>query len=238
MTILTCEHLCLAYDGYVAVDHINFSIDEGDYLAIIGGNGSGKSTLMKGLLGLKVPLCGTISYEGVEAKDRGYLPQVFKLNQDFPASVEEVVLSGTLAQKGRRLFYGKADREQARKAMAELGISDLGSRSFRDLSGGQQQRVLLARALCGDKKMLFLDEPIKGLDPKMTEDFYQMVRRLNRERGLTIIHITHDVRRVVEDASKVLQLNTVLEFFGSTEAWTAWQRKNWEEGIHDLSQYI
>ncbi len=238
MTILSCHHLCMTYGQHVAVDHVSFVIDAGDYLAIIGGNGSGKSTLMKGLLQLKEPLCGEINYHGVEAKDRGYLPQTMEVAKDFPASVEEVVLSGTLGQMGHKLFYGKREKAMAKEAMEELQITHLKNVSYRDLSGGQQQRVLLARALCGDKKILFLDEPITGLDPKMTEEFYHMIRHLNVDHGITIVHISHDVKRVLEDANKILQMDVTAQFFGEKDEWINWQQQSWEERRDEFINYF
>ena len=166
MSLISCKDLAFAYDGVTVLRHLNFKVEQGDYLCILGENGAGKSTLMKGLLGLKKPSAGTVAFgEDLRAKEIGYLPQQTPVQKDFPASVREVVLSGCLSGMGMRPFYSKTERDRADRNMQALEITDLKDRCYRDLSGGQQQRVLLARALCATKKVILLDEPVAGLDP-------------------------------------------------------------------------
>ena len=153
MALVQCEELTIAYEGQVVVRDLSFQIHPGDYLCIVGENGSGKSTLVKSLLGLKAPLKGRIVLgDGLKQKEIGYLPQQTDVQKDFPASVQEVVLSGRLNSRGMKPFYTSRDREQAKAMMGLLGIEGLRRSCFRDLSGGQKQRVLLARALCATKK--------------------------------------------------------------------------------------
>ena len=160
---------------------------------------------MKTILGLRKPLAGTISYgDGLEKNKIGYLPQQTQLQKDFPASVTEVVISGFQGKTGLRPFYTKAEKAEALKNMERLGISDLAKRCYRELSGGQQQRVLLARALCATGKILLLDEPVTGLDPKVTEELYELIKKLNKEDNITIIMITHDVEAPRTYADHVL----------------------------------
>lgn len=218
MSLLTCKDLAFTYDGRVVLSKISFSIEKGDYLCIVGENGAGKSTLMKGLLGLKQPSSGKITLgEGMNPKEIGYLPQQTAAQKDFPASVYEVVLSGCLNKMGHRFRYGKKEKERALQAMERLGIMELKKECYRDLSGGQQQRVLLARALCAAGKLLLLDEPVTGLDPLISSSLYRMIRDLNETDKMTILMVSHDAERAVEEAGQILHLAQKQLFFGSVE---------------------
>ena len=195
---------------------VSFSLDQGDYLCIVGENGTGKSTLIKGLLRLNKPTSGKIvTGDGLKPDQIGYLPQQTKIQRDFPASVNEVVISGCLNDMGRRLFYSRENKKTAEESMGALGISTLKNKCYRELSGGQQQRVLLARALCATKKMLLLDEPTTGLDPLAAREFYELIYRLNKERGITVIMVSHDVKAPIEYATHVLHLDGGQKFFGT-----------------------
>ena len=183
MALITCENVSIGYEGQTVVKELNFSIERGDYLCIVGENGSGKSTLVKSLLGLKGADRGKIIYgDGLKKNEIGYLPQKNEEQKGFPASVYEVVLSGRLNGRGWKPFYRKEDKEAAAEKMEMLGITDLARQCFRDLSGGQQQRALLARALCATKSLLLLDEPVTGLDPIVTGEFYDLIRKINHAR--------------------------------------------------------
>jgi zinc transport system ATP-binding protein len=204
----------MTYENTVALRGLSFTVDAGDYLCVLGENGSGKSTLIKGLLGLKKPSSGSIEFGGgLQHREVGYLPQQTQIQRQFPASVREVVLSGCLNRRGFP-FYTRADRARAAENMDKLGIRELETRSYRELSGGQQQRVLLARALCATRKMLLLDEPVSGLDPKAAAGMYEIMRGLNREDGITVVMVSHDVHEAVECATKILHLHTTAEYFG------------------------
>lgn len=217
MSFITCKNISLGYDGKTIAEQIEFYVNVGDYLCIVGENGSGKSTLMKTLLGLKAPLSGQIiTGDGFERNEIGYLPQQTVIQKDFPASVQEIVQSGCLNRCGLRPFYNKVEKQMVQTNMEKIGISHLAKRCYRELSGGQQQRVLLARALCASRKLLLLDEPAAGLDPQGIGDMYQLIEELNSEEGITIIMISHDVS-AVKYASHVLHLNTSSHFFGKQE---------------------
>lgn len=219
MSLLTCENLSFAYDGVTVVNNLNFKVEQGDYLCIIGENGAGKSTLIKGLLRLKKPSSGSISAgDGLLANEIGYLPQQTQIQKDFPACVQEVVMSGCVGKMKWRPFYSRADREKARANMEALEIMDLKDRCYRELSGGQQQRVLLARALCATEKLILLDEPVAGLDPRVSRNMYEMIARINREMGITVIMVTHDIQETMKYATHILHLGQDKQlFFGKME---------------------
>lgn len=217
MAEIVCKKLSLGYDGKSVVENIDFSVSGGDYLCIVGENGAGKSTLMKTILALQKPLSGEITYgDGLKASEIGYIPQRTDAQKDFPATVYEIVLSGCLSGLGFRLFYTKKQKETALKNMEILGITEFSKRCFRELSGGQQQRVLLARALCSTKKMLLLDEPVAGLDPVVTSELYETIDKLNKERGITIVMISHDISAAIKYSSHILYVGKPC-FFGSRD---------------------
>lgn len=217
MAQLICKDLCLGYDGHEIIGNLNFEIEQGDYLCIVGENGSGKSTLMKTLLGLQQPMSGRIlSDEGLSRKRIGYLPQQTDIQKDFPASVWEIVLSGCQNKCGIRPFYSKAEKERAQANIEKMELQKLKRRCYRDLSGGQQQRVLLARALCAAEDILLLDEPVAGLDPIVTEEMYRLIFGLNAKDGMTIVMISHDIAAAVKYADKILHIGENV-FFGTKE---------------------
>ena len=218
MALIICRDACFAYEGNLAVTNLNFEVLRGDYLCIVGENGSGKSTLIKGLLKLKAPQSGSIlTSEGLKPEEIGYLPQQTVVQKDFPASTFEVVLSGRMGARGILPFYSRADRVAAEHNMERLGISSLRDKCYRELSGGQQQRVLLARALCATKKLLLLDEPVAGLDPFATHELYRLIADINKNEGLTIIMVSHDIHSAVKYASHILHLKNTQAFFGKTD---------------------
>ena len=215
MAQLICQDLCVGYDGKAVLQDLNFAVFSGDYLCIVGENGSGKSTLMKTILGLQQPVRGRIlTLDGLRKNEIGYLPQQTQVQKDFPASVREIVLSGCQGRCGSRPFYNKEEKQLALDAMDKMQITQLARRCYRELSGGQQQRVLLARALCATRKMLLLDEPVSGLDPKVTAEMYALIEKLNREDGITVIMISHDIAAAVKYASHILHIGDAV-FFGT-----------------------
>ncbi len=217
MALITCENVTLGYNGHAILSGIRFRVNAGDYLCIAGENGSGKSTLMKTVLGLQKPLDGWITYgEGLSRTEIGYLPQQTAVQKDFPATVREIVLSGCQARCGKRPFYSKEEKQLALRNMERMRLTDLSGRCYRELSGGQQQRVLLARALCATQKLLVLDEPVAGLDPRVTAEMYALIRRLNREDGITVIMISHDLAAAVQEATHILHMGSEV-FFGTKE---------------------
>ena len=215
MPLLSFENLSIGYDNNPIIRGLTFSVEQGDYLAILGENGAGKSTLLKTMLGLIRPLSGQILFDPrVKRTEIGYLPQQTVVQRDFPASVWEIVLSGCLAKSGMRPFYSKEEKALAMANIKKLGLENLRKRCYRELSGGQQQRVLLARALCSSDKVLVLDEPVTGLDPKVTMQLYEIIDSLNQE-GITIIMISHDLQ-ALKHANKILHIGHQV-FFGSKE---------------------
>lgn len=217
MIALSVKNLTVSYENKIAIDNISFNLELSDYLCIVGENGSGKSTLIKSILGLKSIKSGKIEFKnGIKQTEIGYLPQQTSIQKDFPASVFEVVLSGCLNKKGLISFYSKKEKQRAESIMEYLSILNIKKKSYRDLSGGQQQRVLLARALCATEKILILDEPVSGLDPIITAEFYQLLNKLNKENNITIIMVSHDITTSIQNANKILHMNRNINFFGNT----------------------
>ena len=216
MSLIELKNLTLGYDKDVIIKNINLSIEENDFICIVGPNGSGKSTLVKGILGLIKPLKGKVVYNGLKQNYIGYMPQETKVDSNFPASVYEIVLSGTLNQY-KNIFYNKEQKELALNNMKILGIDKLKDKSFCDLSGGQRQKVLLARSLCSTSKLLILDEPSNNLDSKSKMDLYKTIVDLNKNHNITIIMITHDLDHDNLIGNKILSLRKDDVFFGTVE---------------------
>lgn len=217
MSLISCKNVYLSYENTSVIEDLSFSVEQGDYLCIVGENGSGKSTLIKAILGLKDTAKGHLHMgDGLTSRQIGYLPQQTTAQKDFPASVYEVVLSGCIANKGKRPFFGKQHKKSAFENMKKLDILSVKNKCYRELSGGQQQRVLLARALCATGKLILLDEPVTGLDPIVTAEFYSLIKKLNKDYGITIIMVSHDLYSAVNNASHILHLKKTGSFFAST----------------------
>lgn len=210
---IICKDVSLGYDSRVIISGLNFTVCEGDYLCIVGENGSGKSTLMRTLLGLQAPLAGKVIFgESLKKNEIGYLPQQTPVQKDFPASVREIVLSGCQSRCGLRPFYTAGEKALAAENMEKMGITHLARHCYRELSGGQQQRVLLARALCATRKLLLLDEPVAGLDPKVTAEMYRLIKDINEMDGISIIMISHDIAAATHFASHILHIGRQVMF--------------------------
>lgn len=208
MAQLRCENISVGYEDGIVVSDVSFELNRGDYVCIVGENGAGKSSLLKGILGLARIQSGRIEYgDGISRADVGYLPQQKDYQKNFPATVKEVVMSGFLNKMGLRPYYNKAEKAKAMEILKDFGMADYVKASFGSLSGGQKQRVLLARALCATDKLLLLDEPTTGLDPVATEELYELLKRLNREKKTTILMVSHDLNKAVSDAGLILHVN-------------------------------
>ncbi len=217
MALIKCENLLTGYNGVAVSASVSFEISSGDYLCIVGSNGSGKSTLIKTLLGLEKPVGGKVLFsDGLISRQIGYLPQQSEVQKDFPASVWEIVLSGTLNKIHLRPFYSRKEKQLACEALEKMEISHLKNKCYRTLSGGQQQRVLLARALCAASRLILLDEPVTGLDPKATAEMYHLIEKLNKD-GVTVIMISHDVDEAVKYASHILTIGKDHSHFQTVE---------------------
>ena len=213
MTLIQCCDLSLGYEGKCVLSHLELSVQEGDYLAIVGENGAGKSTLLKGILGLIRPTGGHIHFH-LPPKEIGYLPQQTPTQRDFPATVTEVVLSG-FSNRRARFFYTAEEKSAALMNLGKLGVLELKDKCYRELSGGQQQRVLLARALCAANDLLILDEPVTGLDPASMQDLYKTLRYLNEREGMAIIMVTHDIENALREAKHILCVDRAGCFYGT-----------------------
>ena len=230
MAQLICRNLSVGYDKKAIVSGIDFTVEKGDYLCILGANGSGKSALVKTLLHLIPHISGSFSVgDGVSLGTIGYLPQQSDIQRDFPASVWEIVTSGFVAKRGMRLFLSKSQKQQTSEIMRRLGISELRNRCFCQLSGGQQARVLLARALCAAENMLLLDEPAAALDPDAAEVMYSLISELNSKDGITIVMVSHDIPAALKYANRILHISD-RSFFGSVEEYRAYLLNSHQRG--------
>ena len=216
MTLIELKNLSLGYDNHIVLKNINMTIEENDFICIVGPNGSGKSTLVKGILGLIKPFKGKVIYNNLKQNFIGYMPQETRVDSNFPASVYEIVLSGTLNRLGLKSFYTKKEKEIANNNLKILGIEKLKDKNFCDLSGGQRQKVLLARSLCATSKLLILDEPSNNLDTKSKKELYKLIVDLNKNHNITIIIITHDLDHDNLIGNKILSLREDETFFGDT----------------------
>lgn len=217
MTQIICKNLSLGYDGNLIASNINFTVNRGDYICVVGENGSGKTTLIKTLLNINHPIEGEIQFsENTSFSDIGYMPQQSNIQKDFPASVVEIVYSG--CHKGHSFLSGrKYNMKTVNHNLKRMGIEHLASESFRNLSGGQQQRVFLARALCAAKNIVVLDEPVSGLDPKITAELYSVLKKLNQDEKMTIIMVSHDINAALSNATHILHIGQDCSFYGSVD---------------------
>lgn len=233
--ILKCHNLTIGYESRIVMKDLNFEIEDGDFVCLFGDNGSGKSTIVKTLLGLTPKLKGDIIFDkNLSHRSIGYLPQHNDNISDFPASVYEVVRSGCLNRIGLRPFYNKNEVKRTREMLKLLEIEDLERRSFSELSGGQQQRVLLARALCATDKVLILDEPFTGLDGTTAKKLYDILDKINKEYGVTLIIVSHFIEDLLKHAKKVIHLNQGCLFCGNPEEYREHMKKEYILSRHQL----
>ena len=210
--LLKCSNITLGYGSKNIVNNFNYTIHSGDYLSIIGRNGCGKTTFLRGLAGVLHPRSGKIELSsGLKRNQIGYLPQITVTQKDFPASVEEIVLSAFQGKSLLLPFYGKALRKRADECLEMTHATNLRKESFRELSGGQKQRVLLARALCAAERLLLLDEPVTGLDPESSQNMYNIIKDLHENKNMTIVMVTHDVEAARNNATRVLNFNEIVQ---------------------------
>lgn len=218
MNILSVKGLTVSYGRVPALENVSLDVEEGQYLCLVGNNGSGKSTLLKAVMGLVPFDKGSISTP-LSPDEISYLPQQNPVEKGFPATVKEVVLTGT-QKSGKRLctFYSKEDKELARRAIETMGIEKIASKRVGCLSGGQQQRVMIARSICRNPRLLFLDEPCAGLDAQISAEIYTMLKGFNK-RGMTVVMVSHDMEEIGKYADRVVVINQKIEFDGDAEAW-------------------
>lgn len=224
MKALELKEISFRYHAAPVLDRVSFDVEAGEYIGIIGPNGGGKTTLIKLVLGLLKPQSGVISVFGKPPEEYrrqgrvGYVPQrVAQQEKGFPTSVEEVVISGRTARLGLPAVLKQPDREAIERAMEVAGVSNLRERLIGEISGGERQRVFIARALASEPKILILDEPVVGVDIASQEAFYSFLTKLNREMGLTVLFVSHDVGVIANEVTRLVCLNHELVCHGHAE---------------------
>jgi len=215
MNVVEIENLTVDYQGILALDKVNFSVESKDFLGIIGPNGAGKTTLFNCMLGLLDNYKGEIRFFGTSIKKSkkylgqiGYVPQKPVFEKNFPATISEVVEMG---------LTKNSKKDRIDEVLQKVWLHELSHRRIGDLSGGQQQRVFIAKALVNKPQILILDEPVTGIDSQSKELFYQILHDLNQKENITIIWSSHDLDAVAKLASKVACLNRTLFFHGISE---------------------
>ncbi len=222
-TLIEVAGLTHRFRGAPVLMEVSLRVERGDFLALIGPNGSGKSTLVKLMLGLLPVQEGSVRLLGEDPRafrrweQVGYIPQRAEAERRFPASVREVAGMGRLAGKRFPRWMNRSDRAAVEEALALVGMKELGKRRVGELSGGELQRVLIARALASSPALLVLDEPTAGVDAGTQKSFYDLLGHLNRERGITLVLVTHDIGVVTKHVRQVACLNQRLVFHGSHE---------------------
>lgn len=231
--IIEAKNLSVNYGQTEALKNVSLVVEQGDFIGLAGPNGAGKTTLVKAILGLLPVLSGKIELFGIEKEKFndwgkiGYLPQKLStINALFPATVDEVVTLGLLSQKKIPRRIGFSDRKRANEILQELGIDNLKKKMLSELSGGQQQKVLLARALVSNPQVLIFDEPSTALDPESREFFFQLIQKLNKQKGITVILITHDTSYIGQYANKLLYVDKSLVYFGKFSDFCRDQKMN------------
>jgi len=232
-SIIETKDLSVNYGQTEALKDVSFAIEQGDFVGLAGPNGAGKTTLVKAILGLIPVLSGKIELFSI-TKEKfndwgkiGYLPQKLStINALFPATVDEIVILGLLSQKKFPKIITASDYKKVDEILRELGISNLKKRMLSELSGGQQQKVLLARALVSDPQVLIFDEPSTALDPESRESFFQLIQKLNKQKGITIILITHDTGYIGQYANRLLYIDKSLVYFGKFTDFCASEKMN------------
>lgn len=213
-----------SYGNEEVLKDITLDIHEGDYLGLVGPNGAGKTTLLKIMLGLLAPEKGQIKLFGTDLKkfkrwsDIGYVPQkATNFDVNFPVTAGEVVLMGRYGKKGLFSHTGKIDEHIAERSLREVGMLEYKNRLIGDLSGGQQQRIFIARALAGEPKIIFLDEPTSGIDERTQDEFYAIIKKLNQELDLTIVLVSHDIEKITKEVMHVACVDKTLLYHETPE---------------------
>ncbi len=217
MSVLEVKNLQTSYNGHIALENINFSVNEGEYICLVGENGSGKSTLIKTIVGLHKKDNGEIILNE-KLENISYLAQNNLVDVEFPATAKEIIMTGV--QKHKVLpFYTKKDYKNFEEICDLLKIKDFVDKRIGNLSGGQRQRIMLGRALIRKPKMLILDEPFSGLDINITKELYEMLDKLNKENKMTIIMATHDLDEINQKNVRVIELSKTIKFDGNITDW-------------------
>ncbi|MBE5805304.1 MAG: ATP-binding cassette domain-containing protein [Clostridiales bacterium] len=217
MNILDIKNLTVLYNNHTAVNNVSFTVKPHEYICLVGENGSGKSTLLKTIIGLNKKYTGKI-IKNILPEEISYLAQNNMVDLDFPATCREIILTGVHKHK-MNFFYKEEHYKKLNEVCSLLNIEKILDKRIGELSGGQRQRVILARALIRQPKLLILDEPCSGLDINIKKELYDMLIKLNKEEGLTILVATHDLAEIKSDNARVICLKTEVQFDGKIGEW-------------------
>ena len=213
--MIDIKNLSVNYQNFPVLKNISFKIKKGEYIAVVGPNGGGKTTLIRAILGLTE---SRAEHSKQDFKRAGYLQQKISIGDiKFPQTVLETIMAGLISEKKFPRIFNKSDKKQALDILEMIGISEISEKLIGKLSGGQLQKVLLCRAIVNYPDILFLDEPTSALDSKSRENFYALINRLNKEHGMTIVYVTHDLGSIKNFANKVLYLDGAVKYFGASK---------------------
>ncbi|WP_138418486.1 metal ABC transporter ATP-binding protein [Aquibacillus sediminis] len=236
-SLVKMENVSYAYENKQVLSHVDFEIQRGAFIGLVGPNGGGKTTLIKLLLGILKPQQGTIQLFGSplnkfnQWNKIGFVSQKANtFNRGFPATVYEVVSMGLTSKIGYMKFFKHKHKQKIMDAIKQVGMQDYIYENIGDLSGGQQQRIFIARSLVSDPELLILDEPTVGVDTENVQKFYELLHHLNENQNITLLLVTHDTGTMTHHATDIVCLNKTLHFHGDPSVFT-----NLSE--HDLSHF-
>ncbi len=220
LTIIELQNVSFSYTSEEVVKDVSLQIHKGDYLGIIGPNGGGKSTLLKLMLGILKPKKGSVQIFGTDIEKFkewykiGYVQQRTSIEMNFPITVEEVVAMGRYGKRGLFHFPTNEDKEKTLQALKQVDMLPFANRRISDLSGGQQQRVFIARALAAEPEVIVLDEPTVGVDIKSQQQFYGLLKKLNKELSITLVLATHDINVIIDQSTELACVDQTLVYYG------------------------
>ena len=221
MSVVTLDRATLRIAGHVVLSDVSFDIDTGEFIGVLGPNGAGKTTLMRAILGLLPPTKGKVNVFGCTPERGnpaiGYLPQLRTVLPDLRVRGRDFIASSLNGERWGLPAFSPRDRDMIDETLDAVGARDLATRPLSDMSGGERQRLLLAQALIGDPRLLLLDEPLISLDPRHQEVVIDVVRKVCRERKITVLFSAHELNQLLGTLDRVLYLGNREAVLGTVE---------------------